>query len=346
MELIPLAIFWVVLFELVRLRGMCQGESRLGMYSLAFGIWAIVAVYAVLHDQYIVRIAPAHFTQYHDPMWGIRYPKVLAAAYAFRSSWYPGLLLGIACTLAARADSMPRVGPRFVLKAVVALVLLTEFVAAFSGGVAYRRGAGIYPDEFYHDSRLLLQVTQTIQLTSYWMAALWSAFLIGLILGLRYGPYGPSRLPAKLAILAMVTMCGPMALAKDAKDALPHDFPTAEAIKKLWSDKVPGPAVAFRIATPTPISPTSAEGKAVRAGFNLIQRPKVGGIWRVGRRAMAGTKDIKPPDFKGQNNSLSNFSVCYVARTRDGYRLIESTEVWKWGQGPSFGQARVLAEFE
>ena len=193
MELIPLIVFWVVLFEVVRLLGMCQGEGRRSMYSMVLGVWAIVAVYAVLHDQYIVRIAPAHFTRYHDPMWGIRRPNILAAAYAFRSSWYPGVLLGIACALAARADSMPRISPRFVLRSVAAIVCLTELVAAFSGVVAYRRGQGIYPDEFYPAPELLLQVTQTIQLTCYWMSALWSTFLIGLMLGLRYGPHGLAR---------------------------------------------------------------------------------------------------------------------------------------------------------
>jgi hypothetical protein len=193
MELIPLIIFWAALFEIVRLLGMCQEESRSSMYSLVLGVWAIVALYAVLHDQYIVRIAPAHFTAYHDPMWGIRYPKVLAAAYAFRSSWYPGVLLGIACTLAARADSMPRISPRFVLRSVAAVVCLTELVAAFSGGVVYRRGQGIYPDEFYHAPEKLLQVAQTIQLTCYWMAAVWSSALIGLLVGRRYGPQGVAR---------------------------------------------------------------------------------------------------------------------------------------------------------
>lgn len=193
MELIPLIAFWVALFEIARLLGMCRGESRRDMYSLVLGVWAVVAVYAVLHDQYIVRISPAHFTLYHDPMWGIRRPKVLAAAYAFRSSWYPGIGLGIACALSARADSMPRISRRFVLKSVAAIVLATELVAAFSGAVAYHRGQGIYPDELYHSPELRQQVVQTIQLTCYWMSALWSAFLIGLILGLRYGPRGLAR---------------------------------------------------------------------------------------------------------------------------------------------------------
>lgn len=190
MELIPLIAFWALLFETVRLLGMCRAESRLSMYSLVIGVWAIVALYAVLHDQYIVRISPAHFTLYHDPMWGIRYPKVLAAAYTLRSSWYPGVLLGIACTLAARADSMPQVSASFVLKSVTAIVVFTELVAAFSGAVAYYRGQGIYPDEFYHAPELPQQVVQTIQLTCYWMAAVWSAALVGLLVGLRYGPQG------------------------------------------------------------------------------------------------------------------------------------------------------------
>lgn len=190
MELIPLIVFWVVLFEAVRQFGLCREESRTSMYSLVVAVWAIVAVCAFLHDQCIVRIAPSHFTEFHEPMWGIRYPKVLAAAYAFRSSWYPGVLLGMACALAARADSMPRLSPLFVLKSVAGILMLTEFVAAVSGVAAYRQGRGIYPDEFYHTPRLLNQVAQTIQLTFYWMAALWSAFLIGLLLGLRYGPPG------------------------------------------------------------------------------------------------------------------------------------------------------------
>lgn len=193
MELLPLIAFWIGLFEIARGLGMCRTESRGSMYSLALGVWAIVAVFAVLHDQYIVRIAPAHFTEYHDPMWGIRRPTVLAAAYAFRSSWYPGLLLGIACALAARADSMPKLSPGFVFKSAAAILVLSELVAGFSGAVVYRRGQGIYPDAFYPAPELPLKVTQTIQVTFYLMSAAWSIFLIGLILGLRYGPQWLSR---------------------------------------------------------------------------------------------------------------------------------------------------------
>ncbi|MBI5247396.1 MAG: hypothetical protein HY923_09455 [Elusimicrobia bacterium] len=190
MELIPLLVFWVSVFEAARLMGKFKGESRKSAYTLAAGIWAIVTVYAILHDQYIVRLAPEHFTVYHDPMWGLRRPRAIALAYAFRGLWYPGILLGMACTLAARADSMPRLRPRFVLKGVVGVTLLTEFISIVSGIVAYQRGQGIYPAGFYPDPRPILQVTQTIQLTGYWSSALWCCFMIGVFVGLRYGPDG------------------------------------------------------------------------------------------------------------------------------------------------------------
>lgn len=190
MELIPLLIFWIVVFEVTRWMGKFEGESRKSAYSLTAAIWAVVTVYAILHDQYIVRLNPEHFTLYHEPMWGLRRPQTIALGYAFRGLWYPGLILGMACTLAARADSMPRLSARFVLKCVMGLMIVTETVCVVSGVVTYRRGQGIYPDAFYPDLRLIHQVTQTIQVTGYWVAALWSCFMIGVFLGLRYGPDG------------------------------------------------------------------------------------------------------------------------------------------------------------
>ncbi len=148
------------------------------MYSLTLGVWAIVAAYAILHDQYIVRIAPEHFTIYHGEMWGLTEPKALAAAWAFGSSWYPGILLGMVCTLAARADaSVPRVAARDVLKSAAAVVCLVEASAAISGLIAHRLGHRLYPARFYHAPGVRLQLAQTIQLTSYWASAVFSITL-------------------------------------------------------------------------------------------------------------------------------------------------------------------------
>ncbi len=38
-------------------RRWLSGESRLSFYSTVFGVWLMVAIYAIVHDQYLVRIA-------------------------------------------------------------------------------------------------------------------------------------------------------------------------------------------------------------------------------------------------------------------------------------------------
>ena len=61
------------------------GTSRRDSYGIILGIWGMVALYAVLHDQYLVRIAPEHFTVYHYPIGDIQNPHLLAAVYGIKS---------------------------------------------------------------------------------------------------------------------------------------------------------------------------------------------------------------------------------------------------------------------
>lgn len=77
-------------------------ERRSITYSIVFGIWGLTAIYAAIHDQYIVRIAPEHFTMYHKALWNIQTPELLALAYAFKASLAPGLILGVTCAFVAR----------------------------------------------------------------------------------------------------------------------------------------------------------------------------------------------------------------------------------------------------
>ncbi len=81
--------------------GSMLNERRSVVYAITFGIWAEVFLYCVLHDQYLVRVAPEHFTVYHAPLWGITNLSLLAFAWAFKASIGPGLLLGLAAVFVA-----------------------------------------------------------------------------------------------------------------------------------------------------------------------------------------------------------------------------------------------------
>jgi hypothetical protein len=56
-------------------------EKRGRAYAIVFGIWLMVAIYSIGHDQYVVGIAPQHFTVYHAPIGQLRAPRALAAAW-------------------------------------------------------------------------------------------------------------------------------------------------------------------------------------------------------------------------------------------------------------------------
>jgi len=161
-------------------------ESRRVTYGIILGVWGIVAVYAILHDQYIVRISPEHFTVYHHPLWEIENPYWLAAAYAFLASFSPGFLLGVACMFSARFGSAPKIAVGVVLKGVVLVVILTEIVAASAGLYAYHSLRAIYPDSWYPEESVSILVTQTIQITCYLSAALFSGLFILFLITRRH----------------------------------------------------------------------------------------------------------------------------------------------------------------
>lgn len=48
-------------------------ERRSVSYAIILGMWGLTFLYCLLHDPYLVRIAPEHFAVYHKPLWGIGY---------------------------------------------------------------------------------------------------------------------------------------------------------------------------------------------------------------------------------------------------------------------------------
>ncbi len=161
-------------------------DSRVSAYGIILGVTLMVIVYAILHDQYVVRIAPEHFTVFHEPLWSITNASLLAAAYALQASAVPGLILGFSCFAVGRLGSWPKVPPKAILMGAAAVIGATELVAASSGLLAWALQRGIFPAFVYPESSLPLIVTQTIQISCYAASALFSGiFLLGILVHRR-----------------------------------------------------------------------------------------------------------------------------------------------------------------
>jgi hypothetical protein len=162
-------------------------EKRGVSYTIVFGIWAMVFVYCVLHDQYLIRIAPEHFTEWHPPLWGIEGLTLLALAWGFRASVGPGLILGLAALFLGRAGSRPKVAPGTMLKALPWGILATETAGLLAGAWVWRTGRPLFPLEMYPDFSKPLLITQTIQLTCYLAGGVSGAVFLGWIAWQRRG---------------------------------------------------------------------------------------------------------------------------------------------------------------
>lgn len=142
-------------------------EKRGVTYAIVFGIWVQVFLYCALHDQYLIRIAPEHFTEWHPPLWGIENLTLLALAWGFRASVGPGLVLGLAALFLGRAGSRPKVAPGTMLKVLPLGIVATELAGLAAGAWVWKTGLPLYPASMYPEFSRPLLITQTIQLTCY-----------------------------------------------------------------------------------------------------------------------------------------------------------------------------------
>ena len=163
-------------------------EKRSVTYAIVFGIWAEVFLYCLLHDQYLIRISPEHFTVYHLPLWGITDLTLLAAAWAFRASVGPGLGLGLIALFVARAGTLPKVAPKRMLKVMPWLILVTEAAGLATGAWVWKTQQPLYPEIVYPELTLPLMITQTIQITCYGVGMLVSLAFLGWIARERMKP--------------------------------------------------------------------------------------------------------------------------------------------------------------
>lgn len=151
-------------------------EDRRITYSVVLGIPAMLIAWAVAHDQYLVRIAPEHFTEYHEPLWNISNPPTLAAVYAFGATIGPGLIMGLLSAFFGRHGEEPKVPVRTIFLGFLIVIAVTEALGALAGFVVWKTGEPIYPQRWYPDRTLPIAITQSIQITCYATASVASAF--------------------------------------------------------------------------------------------------------------------------------------------------------------------------
>lgn len=150
------------------------------LIRIALGTWLLVAIYAVLHDQYIVRIAPEHFTLGHPPVPGVEAPALQAAVLALGASIAPGLAFGLVLALVSTEGPWPPLPVPDALRAVGWALLLTEGASLGVGLLAWGTGWRVYGAGWYPDwVGPAVIVTQSIQLTAYGVGAGTAAAAIG-----------------------------------------------------------------------------------------------------------------------------------------------------------------------
>jgi len=155
-----------------------EGESLRTCLSAIFGIWFCVWIYAALHDQYLIRICPEHFTVWLYQILFTKNFTLLAIIYAFGASITPGLVLGLSLYIAGRLFSRPKVPIIRLILSTGRVMLSVEAVALISGIIAWRLKTGIYADWLYPDYSPGIAITQTMQITAYLAGMVFSGVLI------------------------------------------------------------------------------------------------------------------------------------------------------------------------
>jgi hypothetical protein len=160
------------------LRTVVPGESWASFVSVFLGTWLAVWLYAAIHNQYLIRIAPEHFTVWHYRIPWTQDYTLLGILYAGGASISPGGILGALLYVAGRVFDRPRLPLRHLILSTVWVWLAVEICAIATGIIVWRTGRPLYPDSLYPARSLALFITQTIQITAYGAGVLFSLILL------------------------------------------------------------------------------------------------------------------------------------------------------------------------
>jgi hypothetical protein len=160
------------------LNSVVRGETWTSFLSVLLGTWFAVWLYAALHNQYLIRIAPEHFTVWHSRISFTQDHTLLGIVWAFRASISPGGILGALLYLAGRLFDRPKLSARELVFSTAWVWLAVEICALVTGLIVWRTQRGIYPADWYPVQSLGLLTTQTIQITAYSSGGLFSVILL------------------------------------------------------------------------------------------------------------------------------------------------------------------------
>lgn len=160
------------------LNSRVEGESWASFFTVTLGTWMAVWFFAAIHNQYLIRIAPEHFTVWHYQIPFTQDHTLLGIAYAFGASASPGVVLGMALFVLGRIGSRPKIPPLRLVLSTAWVWLGVEIVAIAAGVLVHLTTRPIYPDWVYPDDSHGLLITQTIQITAYLSGAIFSLALL------------------------------------------------------------------------------------------------------------------------------------------------------------------------
>jgi len=160
-------------------------DSRSNFYKVVVGTWLLVWLYAFLHDLYLIRIHPPHFTEWHYHIPFTQNYNILALIYSLGASVSPGLIFGLSLYICGRLFNAPKLSVSFLLKGTAFIFIAVEICAGLAGLYSWKTKNCLFPEELYPELSHGLIITQSIQLTAYLSGALFSLLWLMIIIRIR-----------------------------------------------------------------------------------------------------------------------------------------------------------------
>src|SRR4051794_11906547 len=126
------------------LQAVVPGESWKSFFSVIFGTWIAIWFYAAMHNQYLIRIAPEHFTVWHYKIPFTQNYTLLGILYASGAAVSPGCIVGVLLYVAGRLFNRPRLSVWQIVSSTAWVWLAVEICALAAGLIVWRTHRGIY----------------------------------------------------------------------------------------------------------------------------------------------------------------------------------------------------------